>query len=348
MEAKYLLSYPRAPYNDCNTAKEEDMSHTTDMHAAASQRAAERIAPHVVLTPSRRIGWLSQRCDADVWVKQEYQQQTGSFKLRGALNAVLSLTAAERRNGVVSASSGNHGAGVAYASQIAGCRATIFVPEQASPTKVAAMRRLGAEVRHVGQDSVISEAAARAYATEHGLPYLSPYNDPIIMAGQGTMAIEMIKQIPMLSTVIVSVGGGGLMAGVAAVVKAYNPHIRVIGAQPIQSAVMIESVRAGQIVELDSDDTLSDGTAGGIEADTQTFAPYRRLVDMTVLVSEREIARAMATYIDAEHHLIEGAAGVALAACEKLGSALRGDVVGVVACGAGIGVKRLQDVFALL
>jgi threonine dehydratase len=324
------------------------MNFTPHAIAAASHLAAARIAPHLAVTPSRRLSWLSAHCDADIWVKQEYLQHTGSFKLRGALNAVLSLSADARRNGVVSASSGNHGAGVAYACQIAGCRATIFVPEHASPTKVAAMRRLGADVRHVGTDSVVSEAAARAYATEHDLPYVSPYNDPVIMAGQGTMAIEMLKQIPMLSTVIVSVGGGGLMAGIASVVKAYNPNIRVIGAQPIQSAVMIESIRAGHIIDLDSDDTLSDGTAGGIEPDTLTFEPYRQLVDTTILVSEPQIARAMTTYIDAEHHLIEGAAGVALAACEKLGSALRGQVVGVVACGAGIGMNRLKDVYALL
>ena len=324
------------------------MGDTPAMQAAASHQAAQRIGSYLAATPSRRNGWLSSACDADVWVKQEYLQHTGSFKLRGALNAVLSLSPDHRRNGVVSASSGNHGAGVAYASQIAGCKATIFVPEHASATKVAAMRRLGADVRHVGQDSVVSEAAARTFAHQNGLPYISPYNDPVIMAGQGTLALDMIKQIPLLSTVIVSVGGGGLIAGIAAVIKSYNPQIRVIGAQPIQSAVMIESVRAGSIVELDSDDTLSDGTAGGIEADSLTFEPYCQMVDSTILVSERHIARAMATYIDAEHHLIEGAAGVALAACEKLGGALRGHVVGVVACGAGIGVKRLQDVFALL
>ena len=324
------------------------MQQSIAQQAQASHQAAQRIGLHLAATPSRRSAWLSAACDADVWIKQEYLQHTGSFKLRGALNAVLSLTPAQLRQGVVSASSGNHGAGVAYASQLAGCRATIFVPEHASPTKVAAMRRLGADVRHAGQDSVISEAAARTYASEHGIPYISPYNDPLIMAGQGTLALDMIKQIPLLSTVIVSVGGGGLIAGIAAVIKSHNPRIQVIGAQPMQSSVMIESVRAGQIVELDSDDTLSDGTAGGIEADTITFEPYRSLVDATVLVSERHIARAMATYIDAEHHLIEGAAGVALAACEKLGGALRGQVVGVVACGAGIGVKRLQDVFALL
>lgn len=316
--------------------------------AAASREAAKRISGAVQHTPSRRVSWLGQACDADVWVKQEYLQETGSFKLRGATNAVLALSEAERARGVVSASSGNHGAGVAAACARTGSLAVIFVPEQAAPTKVAAMRRLGAEVRHVGTDSVQSEAAARAYATKHGLPYISPYNDPLIIAGQGTLALEMLQQIPYLDTVIVAVGGGGLMAGVAGVLKAHNPRIRVIGAQPVQSAVMVESVRAGQIVELDSDDTLSDGTAGGIEADTMTYAPYTQLVDGTVLVTERQIAQAMAAYIDAEHHLIEGAAGVALAACLQLGTQVRGRVVGVVACGAGIGVKRLQDVFALL
>lgn len=317
------------------------------MHSA-SRDAARRIAPYLTHTPSRRLGWLAAGCDADVWVKQEYLQETGSFKLRGALNAVLSLPTAVRTRGVVSASSGNHGAGVAYACRQTGARAVIYVPTHAAPTKVAAMERLGAEVRRVGTDSVEAEAAARAYASAQGLAYVSPYNDPGIVAGQGTLALEMLTQIPYLDTVVVAVGGGGLMAGVAGVLKAHNPRIQLIGAQPAQSAVMVESLRVGHIVELDSDDTLSDGTAGGIEADTITYAPYAALVDTTVLVSEQQIAQAMAHYIDAEHHLIEGAAGVALAACQLLGQQLRGRVVGVVACGAGIGVKRLQDVFALL
>lgn len=317
-----------------------------DVHAQLrdSQIAAQRIALYALKTASQRHTRLSQQCQADVWIKQEYLQHTGSFKLRGALNAVFALTPAQRRHGVVAASSGNHGAAVAYASQLAGCKATIFVPEHAAPVKVAAMRDLGANVRLIGNDSVISEAAARAYAVEHNLPYLSPYNDPIIMAGQGTIAIEMIQQIPMLDCVIIAVGGGGLIGGMAAVLKALRPNLLIIGAQPINSAVMVESVRAGEIVDIPSDDTLSDGTAGGIESDSVTFANYRTLVDMTVLVSEAEIASAMRDYINSHHHLIEGAAGVALAATSKLGGFLRGRVVGVVACGAGIGLQRLNDV----
>lgn len=307
----------------------------------ASQLAASRIAPHIITTPAQRMRHISQACHADVWMKQEYLQHTGSFKLRGALNAVLSLDAHQRARGVVAASSGNHGAAVAYACQIAGCRATIFVPEHAAPVKIAAMRDLGAEVRLVGNDSVISEAAARDYAHTHQLPYISPYNDEIIMAGQGTLALEILKQIPMLNTVIIAVGGGGLIGGMAQVLKAHNPQMLIIGAQPTNSAVMVESLRAGHIVDIPSDDTISDGTAGGIELDSVTFAQYQRYVDMTVLVSEREIVTAMRDYINRHHHLIEGAAGVALAATTKLGAFLRGRVVAVIGCGAGIGVERL-------
>ena len=312
--------------------------------AHASHQAAQRIAPYINPTPVARHRELSQHCHADVWIKQEYLQHTGSFKLRGALNAVLSLTPAQRRNGVVAASSGNHGAAVAYSAQIAGCRATIFVPEQAAPVKVAAMKSLGATVIQIGHDSVISEGAARAFATAHQLPYLSPYNDPVIMAGQGTLGLEMIQQIPRLDTLIIAVGGGGLIGGVAAALKAQHPTLQIIGAFPTNSAVMVESVRAGQIVDIPSDDTLSDGTAGGIESDTVTFDYYRNLVDMSILVSEAHIAAAMRDYIDSRHHLIEGAAGVALAATQTLGTYLQGRVVGVVACGAGIGVKRLQAI----
>ncbi|MFN5060119.1 MAG: threonine/serine dehydratase [Chloroflexota bacterium] len=310
----------------------------------ASRTAATRIAPYITTTPVQRMRQLSQYCRADVWMKQEYLQHTGSFKLRGALNAVLSLNPTQRARGVVAASSGNHGAAVAYACQIAGCRATIFVPEHAAPVKIAAMRELGAEVRLVGNDSVISEAAAREYATTHNLPYVSPYNDEVIMAGQGTLALEIIKQIPMLNTVIIAVGGGGLIGGMAAVLKAHHPQMIVIGAQPIHSAVMVESVREGTVVDIPSDDTISDGTAGGIESDTVTFTNYKRYVDMTVLVSEREIVHSMRDYINRQHHLIEGAAGVALAATTKLGTFLQGRVVAVIGCGAGIGVERLCGV----
>lgn len=319
-----------------------------DAQRAATIAAAQRIAPHIQRTPSVRHQSLSAHCHADVWVKQEYMQHTGSFKLRGALNAVLSLSDAQRRHGVVAASSGNHGAAVAYSARLAQCHATIFVPTHASPVKIAAMRALGADVRLHGHDSVISEAAARAYAETHQLPYVSPYNDADIMAGQGTLGLEMLAQIPLLNTLVIAVGGGGLIGGVAAAIKAVHPHIQIIGAFPQNSAVMVESVRAGHIVDIPSDDTLSDGTAGGIEADSITFANYRALVDMHVLVSEEAIARAMIDYIDSTHHLIEGAAGVALAATQTLGRALQGRVVGVVACGAGIGVQRLMDAARLV
>ena len=309
-----------------------------------SQTALAHIAPYLYPTPVVRHTAMSRTAQADIWIKQEYLQHTGSFKLRGALHAILRLPAAQRRQGVVAASSGNHGAAVAYACQQAGSRAVIFVPEHAAPVKIAAMRALGAEVRLHGDDSVISEQAARAYAAEIGVPYVSPYNDPHIMTGQGTLGIELYRQIPLLDTIIVAVGGGGLIGGVAAVAKALNPRIHIIGAQPINSAVMVESVQAGHIVDIPSDDTLSDGTAGGIEADSITFAAYRQLVDATILVSEADIAAAMRDYIDTHHHLIEGAAGVALAATSQLSRYLQGRVVAVVACGAGIGMARLHDI----
>ena len=320
----------------------------TDQQLSHSRDALHRIAPHIITTPVARYRALSHRCQADVWIKQEYLQHTGSFKLRGALNAIFALPQADRRRGVVAASSGNHGAAVAYACQQANIKAIIFVPEHAAPVKIAAMQALGAEVHRVGDDSVVSEAAARAFALEMGVPYVSPYNDPVIMAGQGTLSLELYRQIPFLDTIIVAVGGGGLAGGVAATAKALNPRIEIIGAQPDHSKVMVESVRAGQIVDIPSDDTLSDGTAGGIEADSITLANYRQLVSSTVLVSEHAIAGAMRDYIDTTHHLIEGAAGVALAATHTLGDYLRGRVVAVIACGAGIGLDRLRDVMALV
>lgn len=321
------------------------MRNTADQ-LAQSQHALTLIAPYLNPTPVARHIAFSRAYNADIWVKQEYLQHTGSFKLRGALHAILRLSTEARQRGVVAASSGNHGAAVAYACQQVGSRAIIFVPEHAAPVKIAAMRALGAEVRLVGDDSVISEQAARAYAASIDVPYISPYNDPQIMIGQGTLGIELYQQIPYLDTIIIAVGGGGLIAGVAAAAKALNPRIEIIGAQPLHSAVMVESVRAGHIVDIPSDDTISDGTAGGIEPDAITFPIYRQLVSSTILVPEADIITAMREYIDSTHHLIEGAAGVALAATRMLGSSLHGRVVGIVACGAGIGVERLSAIMA--
>lgn len=322
-----------------------------DALPGAIRRAHERLRPYVRETYFDGSLPLSERLGGDVRLKGEHLQHTGSFKARGALHKVLCLTHDARERGVVAASSGNHGAGLAWACRMTGVRAVIYVPDHASPTKVAMIARHGAEVRHFGVDGLDTEEHARAVAEREGCTYVSPYNDIEVLCGQGTVGVEMAGQSGMLDAVVVAVGGGGLIGGVAAYLKHVMPGVRVIGALPANSPVMAESVAAGHIVTRESFPTLSDGTAGGIEPGAITFPLCQALVDEWTLVEEGEIAAAIRRFIEEHHQLIEGAAGVALAALERRAAAggsrgLAGERVGVVLCGANISNARLREVLA--
>jgi threonine dehydratase len=225
-----------------------------------------------------------------------------------------------------------------------GIDGVIFVPEETSTAKVGAIRSYGGDVRFFGKDGLDTELHARAYADENGMFYLSPYNDPEVIAGQGTCGIEIEASLPEVDTLYVAVGGGGLVSGVASVLKAANPAIRVVGCQPKASAVMAHSIAAGRIVDEASLPTLSDGTAGGIERDAITFELCEQLVDEFVLVSESEIAAAMRQFIDYEHQLIEGAAGVALAAMMKQRDSLAGRHIVVIVCGGNVSRDTLKRI----
>lgn len=318
------------------------MSYTSSDVVRAATAASKRIAGLVVRTPLLRASELSDATGAEVYLKLENRQVTGSFKLRGASNRLMTLTAEQRAQGCVAASSGNHGAAVACAMQKLACSGVIFVPQQTSPKKVAAIRAYGGDVRFFGTDGLDTEQHARAYAAQHNMTYLSPYNDPEVIAGQGTCGIEIGEQLPDVDAVFVAVGGGGLVSGVASVLKARNPQLRIYGCQPEASAVMAQSLAAGRILDLPSAPTLSDGTAGGIEADAITFDLCKALVDEFVLVSEADIAAAMRAYMAAHDEAIEGAAGVALAALMQRKAEIAGNKVVVIVCGGNIS-PQLQD-----
>jgi threonine dehydratase len=305
--------------------------------------AEQRIRPHVRETPVVKSLALSESAGADVWLKCENLQVTGSFKVRGATNKLLELPHEQRRLGVIAASSGNHGIAVAHAGSALGIPVTVYVPEFASAAKVSAMRRLGAVVELFGTDGLDTELEARRLANAQGRAYLSPYNDNTVVAGQGTIGVELRRQLDQIDAVIVAVGGGGLIGGIAADLKHHRPDIRVVGAQPANSRVMIESIRAGRVVDIPSSATLSDGTAGGVESDTLTFPLCRTLVDQWFEVEEAEIASAMRHAIEVEHMLIEGAAGVAVAALSRLAGSMSGRIV-VVLCGANVTTGRLREV----
>ncbi len=311
-------------------------------HILAAER---RIRPLVYETPL--VKSLALSSDAtQVLLKLENLQPTGSFKLRGATNKLLSLSAVERAQGVVTASSGNHGAATAYAGKQLGIKALVFVPEHASTTKIDAIERLGAEVRLHGDDGVITERYARAYAAENAMPYVSPYNDLDVVAGQGSVGVELARQCADLDAVFIAVGGGGLISGTAAALKAASPHVHVVACSPANSAVMIESLKAGEILDLESKPTLSDGTAGGVEENALTFGLCQALIDEYVLVEESEIKASLKNFLATQHLLIEGAAAVVLAAFEKTQEKYRGKKVALVICGANIGLEDLKKVLA--
>lgn len=311
---------------------------------AAVERAHERIRHRVRRTPLERSPALSELVGAEVWLKLENFQLTGSFKVRGAMHKVSTLSAEQRAAGVVTASSGNHGAGVAHAVAELGGRAVIFVPEGAAQSKTATIRSLGAEVRTYGDDSVITEAYARRWAEREGGVYVSPYNDPAVIAGQGTIGLEIAEQLPAVDTLVAALGGGGLSAGIAGYLKAVRPEVEVIAASPANAPVMHESVAAGRILPIPSLPTLSDGTAGGVEEGSVTFELCRRHVDRFVLADEEQIRRAMRLVVGRHHMLIEGAAGVAVAGCLAERERLAGRRVVVVLCGANVGLETLAEV----
>jgi threonine dehydratase len=295
-------------------------------------------------TPLEYSTFFSRKTGAEVYLKLENFQHTGSFKLRGASNRLMTLSAAQRAKGCVAASSGNHGAAVAYAMQKLDTKGVIFVPEKTSPVKVDAIRGYGGEVRFFGTDGLDTEMHARAFAEGEGMQYLSPYNDADIVAGQATCGIEIAEQLPDVDAAYVAVGGGGLISGIASVLKTRRPDTRIVGCQPKASAVMAKSVEAGEIHDLPSDPTLSDGTAGGVEADSITFDLCRDLVDEFILVSEAQIAESVRLYMDAQHQLIEGAAGVAVAAMLVDTKLVQGTKVVVVICGANISREALKSI----
>jgi threonine dehydratase len=315
-----------------------DIIHRT---AAAATDAAQRISGHVERTELRKSSSFSKDLAADVFFKLENNQTTGSFKLRGATNRLMTLSEQERARGCVAASSGNHGAAVACAMQKLDASGVIFVPEQTSSAKTDKIKSYGGEVRYFGTDGLDTEQHARDYAEQHGMLYLSPYNDEQVIAGQGTCGVEILEQLPSVDVVFVAVGGGGLIGGIGAVLKAHNSNIRIYGCQPKASAVMAHSVEAGEILDLPSEATLSDGTAGGIEAGAITLPLNQAVVDEFVLVDESQIAAAMRLYVDRESQTIEGAAGVAVAALLVKKEQVAGLNAVVVVCGGNIAEDKL-------
>ncbi|RUR18245.1 threonine/serine dehydratase [Legionella sp. km535] len=306
--------------------------------------AEHRIRSSIRETPLEHSLSISKLTQTQCYLKCENLQYTGSFKVRGALNTLLSLSPEQKRQGVVTASSGNHGAAVAFGIKKLNIPGLIFVPEHVSPTKADNIRQYDAQLKLYGTDCVQAEFHAIEYATLHQKTYISPYNNAQVIAGQGTLGLELLRQLNQIDVILVPVGGGGLISGIAGFIKAVSPRTKVIGCLPEHSPVMAESIKAGTIIEMNSLPTLSDATAGGIETGAMTFNLCQRYVDDWILVSEQEISNAIITLLQTHHMLVEGASGVALAALIKNAEHFSSQNVVVVLSGANIGLDTLKTI----
>ena len=276
----------------------------------AARERIRGVAHETPITPSTTF---SERTGAEVWLKLENLQRTGSFKLRGALNKLASLTEEERARGVIAASAGNHAQGVALAAKLSGVPAVIVMPERAPTTKAEAVRGYGAELLLHGKDYNEAEAKARELAQERGLAFVHAYDDPAIIAGQGTLALEIIEELPDVETIVVGVGGGGLIAGISLAAKALKPDVRIVAVEPSGAAKLPESLRKGRVESLASVKTIADGLATR-RAGALPFEAIRQHVDEVVQVEDDEIAMAILLLLERAKTLVEGAGAVGLAA----------------------------------
>ncbi|RTM09930.1 MAG: hydroxyectoine utilization dehydratase EutB [Hyphomicrobiales bacterium] len=279
-------------------------------------RAARgRIAGKVEQTPCVVSHSLSERTGHDVHLKLEHHQTTGAFKLRGASNAIAALRPEEKSRGVVAASTGNHGRALAHAAKLEGMRAVICMSKLVPGNKLDAIRRLGADVRIVGNSQDDAQHEVERLMAEEGLIMLPPFDHPAIVAGQGTLGLEIMEQVPDAACVLVPISGGGLAAGVAAAVKGVSPSTRVIGISMARGAAMKASLDAGRPVMVEELPTLADSLGGGIGLDNRlTFAMCRNLLDEVILLSEEEIAAGIRHAYGQEREIVEGAGAVGIGA----------------------------------
>ena len=312
-----------------------------------AKRADASLRPYVRETPLLKASWLGREPGTNVLLKMEYLQVTGSFKFRGAMTKMLALAVVDRARGVVAASTGNHGAAVAEAGFLLKIPVHVFVPESVSASKLSKIVTTGADVTEIPGDPIDAERIARAYAEQHELPYVSPYNDPWVVAGQATVGLELLRQCGTPpAAIFVPLGGGGLSAGIAISVKAEWPSTQMIACSPAHSPVMIRSIEAGRLLDMPTLPTISDGTAGGVEEGAITFDLCRSSIDELLTLSEEDIVESMVQVIENECILVEGSAAVAVAAYQKIAHRFTSESVVVVLSGANVSRGTLLDVLS--
>ena len=306
----------------------------------AIQEAHQVLRPQVLTTPLEYSVLLSEELDCSLYFKCEHNQRTGSFKFRGASNKIRLLSDAVSKQGVITASTGNHGQGLALAGQSRQVPVTVYAPATASTAKLKKIELYGATIELVEGDALAAELAAGQAARERGMTFVSPYNDLDIIAGQGTVGMEIAAQQPAVDAVFIAVGGGGLISGTAIALKQLQPQAEIVACWPAVAHSMHACLQAGEIVDVAEAETLSDGTAGGVEPGSVTFELCQQLIDRQVLVSEEDIAAAMRSLALKEQWMVEGAAGVALAAMMQCRADYVGKNVVVVLCGRNITLEK--------
>ena len=308
-------------------------------------RAAQRrIAGGIVVTPCAQSIPLSEMTGARVFCKLDNRQRTGSFKERGARNALLKLSAARKKRGVIAASAGNHALGLAYHGKLLGIPVTVVMPDYAPLIKITTCQRLGARVLLRGRDFAEARAEADALVASEGLTYIHGFDDPDIIAGQGTLGLEILRQVPRLDAIVCPIGGAGLIAGISVAVKALKPKIEIIGVESTQTGNFAAALHAGRPVTVPRRPTLADGLAT-LTVGANAFALARRRVDEVVSVSEDWIALAILRMVELEKTVVEGAAAAPLAAlmAGKL-KKLAGKRIALVVCGGNIDPAILSRV----
>jgi threonine dehydratase len=306
-------------------------------------KAEKRIKKYIRKTPLEFSPYLSELCSSKVYLKLESEQLTGSFKIRGAFNKFLA-DKGRLKNGFITASTGNHGKAVGYVSKLLGLKGTVFVPETVAKAKLEAIQSYGMNIEKYEGDSGKVEMHARNVALERKTPFISPYNDFHIAAGQGTIGCELFTEFPSADVLLACIGGGGLISGVGSYLKNRKKEIRIIGCEPKNSCEMSASIKRGKQVFVKHKPTLSDGSAGGVEPDSITFGLCQKYVDDYLQVPESEIKKSMFLMIDKHKKIIEGAAAVALAALIANKKMFVGKNVVVILSGSGVGVETIRKV----
>ena len=307
------------------------------------QQARRRIADRIYLSPCARSETFSRLTGCTAFLKLENLQMTGAYKERGALNKLLTLAPADRERGLIAASAGNHAQAVAYHAGRLGVKAVIVMPETTPIMKVANTRDHGARVVLHGANYDEAYAEARRLEREDSLTFVHPFDDPVVIAGQGTLGLEILEQVPDLDAVVVPVGGGGLVSGIATAVKALAPQVRVIGVETEVLPCMLAAIEANEIVTLEAASTLADGIAVK-RAGELTFEHVKRYVDEIVTVSEEEIASAILYLLEKEKAVVEGAGAVGVAAMMHRKARLPGKRVCAVVSGGNIDVNVVARV----